>query len=62
VSKYITNGSKTAVMDVLSFLCLSLGSSTDQLQERLGGRRACECSEAGFNCQNGVWLRVFYGK
>jgi hypothetical protein len=28
VSKYVTNGSKTAVMDVISFLCVSLGSST----------------------------------
>jgi hypothetical protein len=28
VSKQVTNGSKTAVMDVVSFLCVSLGSST----------------------------------
>jgi hypothetical protein len=28
VSKWVTNGSKTAVMDVTSFLCVSLGIST----------------------------------
>jgi hypothetical protein len=34
VNKSVTNGSKTAVMDVISFLCESLGSSTVQLHER----------------------------
>jgi hypothetical protein len=37
-----TNGSKTAVMDVIGFLCVSLGSS-----------RACSCSDTGFSSQNG---------
>jgi hypothetical protein len=31
VGKYVTNGSKTASMDVIGFLCVSLGSSTVQL-------------------------------
>jgi hypothetical protein len=53
VSKYVTNGSKAAVMDVIGFLCVSLGSSTVQLQDCLGSRRACACSEAGFSSQNG---------
>jgi hypothetical protein len=28
VSKYVTNGSKTAVIDVIGFLCVSLGNNT----------------------------------
>jgi hypothetical protein len=44
---------KTAVMDVTGFLCVSLGSSTIQLHDSLGSRRACECSEVGFSIQNG---------
>jgi hypothetical protein len=52
-SKYVTNGSKTAVMDVMGFLCVSLGSSTVHLQDSLGSRRACACSEDGFSSQNG---------
>jgi hypothetical protein len=32
---------------------LSLGSSTAQLHDSLGSRRACACSEAGFCNQNG---------
>jgi hypothetical protein len=40
-------------MDVIGFLCVSLGSSTVQLHASLGSRRACACSEAGFNSQNG---------
>jgi hypothetical protein len=57
VSKQVTNGSKTAVIDVISFLCVSLGSSIVQLHGNLGSRRACACSETGFCCQNGysVW-------
>jgi hypothetical protein len=31
ISKWVTNGSKTAVMDVIDFLYISLGSSTVQL-------------------------------
>jgi hypothetical protein len=41
-----TRESKTAVMDVIVFLCASLGSSTVQLHDILGSRRACACSEA----------------
>jgi hypothetical protein len=33
VSEKVTNGSKTAVMDVIGFLCVSLGSSTVQLHD-----------------------------
>jgi hypothetical protein len=40
-------------MDVLGSLCVWLGSSTAQLRESLGSRRACTCSEAGFSSQNG---------
>jgi hypothetical protein len=53
VSKWVTNGSRTAVMDVIGFLCVSLGSSTVQFQDSLGSRRACACLEAGFSSQNG---------
>jgi hypothetical protein len=35
-------------MDVISFLCVSLGNSTVQLHDSLGNRRACACSHAGF--------------
>jgi hypothetical protein len=52
VSKQITNGSKTAVMDVIGFLCVSLGNSTVQLHYSLDSRRACAYSEAGFSSQN----------
>jgi hypothetical protein len=48
-----TKASKTAVMDVTSFLYVSLGSSTVQLHDSLGSRRACACSEAGFRSQIG---------
>jgi hypothetical protein len=34
-SKQVTNGSKTAVMDVIDFLFVSLGSSTVQLRKRM---------------------------
>jgi hypothetical protein len=53
VSKYVTNGSKTAVIDVTCFLCVSLGSSTVQIHDSIGSRRACACSEAGFTGRNG---------
>jgi hypothetical protein len=51
------NGSKTAAMEVIGSLCVSLGSSTVQLRDSLCSRRACTCSEAGFSSQNGdrVW-------
>jgi hypothetical protein len=32
-------------MDVIGFLCVSLGSSTIQLHDSLGSRRACACAE-----------------
>jgi hypothetical protein len=54
VSKYVTNGSQTAVMDVICFLFVSLGSSIVKLHDSLGNRRAGVCSEAGFSSQNGV--------
>jgi hypothetical protein len=38
VSKYVTNRSKTAVMDVIGFLYVSLDSSTVQLHNTLGSR------------------------
>jgi hypothetical protein len=55
--------SRTAVMDVTGFLFVSLGSSTVQLDERLGSRRTCSRSEAGFSSQNGdrIW-QVYYRK
>jgi hypothetical protein len=34
VSTWVTNGNKTAVMDVIGFLCVALGSSTVQLRGR----------------------------
>jgi hypothetical protein len=52
VSKYVTKESKTAVMDVIGFLYVSLDSSTVQLHDSLGSRRACSCSEDGFSSQN----------
>jgi hypothetical protein len=42
-----------AVMNVISFICVSLGSSTIQLHDSLGSRCTCACSEAGFSGQNG---------
>jgi hypothetical protein len=51
--KQVTNGSKTAVVDVIAFLCVSLGSSTVQLHYSLGRRRARACSQAGFSSQHG---------
>jgi hypothetical protein len=49
VCKYFRSESKSAVMDVIVFLCVSLGSSTIQLDEILGSRRACACSNAGYS-------------
>jgi hypothetical protein len=40
-------------MDVLSFLCVALGSNSVQFHVSLGSRSACACSEAGFSSQNG---------
>jgi hypothetical protein len=48
----VSNGSKTAVMDLIGFLCFSLGSSTVQLHDSLGSRRACVYSKARFSSPN----------
>jgi hypothetical protein len=53
-------GSKTALMNVIGFLCVSLGSSIVQLHDSLGSRCACTCSEAGFSSQNGDCTWGFY--
>jgi hypothetical protein len=45
--------SQIEVMDVIGFQYLSIGSSTVQLHESLGSRRARACSEFGFSSQNG---------
>jgi hypothetical protein len=50
-------------MDVKGFLHVSLGSSTVQLHDGLGSRRACACSEAGLSNQNGdLALRIVLPK
>jgi hypothetical protein len=41
-------GNNTSVVDVIVLLYLSLGSSTIQLHDSRGSRRACAWSEAGF--------------
>jgi hypothetical protein len=43
VGKQVTNWSKTVVMDVIGFLCVSLGSSTVQFYDRPCSRPACPC-------------------
>jgi hypothetical protein len=40
-------------IELISFLCPSLGSSTIQLHDNLGSRSACPCSKTGFSSQNG---------
>jgi hypothetical protein len=47
------SGSKTAEMDVMDFLYVSLGSSTAQRHNRLGSRCTCTYSEACLSSQNG---------
>jgi hypothetical protein len=47
-------------MDVIGFLCVSLGSSTVQLHDSLGFRHACACSEAGFSSQYDRPWGVYY--
>jgi hypothetical protein len=44
---------KIAVMDVIGFLCVSLSSSTVQLNDSIGSRRPGACSEADFSSQDG---------
>jgi hypothetical protein len=41
-----------AVMDVIGFLCVSLGSSTVRLHDSLGSTRAFACLEASFSSRN----------
>jgi hypothetical protein len=62
VSTKVANGSKTNSCNGCNkfFICVSLGSSTVQLDDRLGGRHACACSEAGFSTQNGNRARGVY--
>jgi hypothetical protein len=43
-------------VDVIGFLCVSLGSSTGQLHVSLGSRRTCAGSEAGFSSQTATVL------
>jgi hypothetical protein len=47
-------------MDVIGFICVSLGSSTVQHHDSLGSKRACASSEAGFSSQNGERAGVYY--
>jgi hypothetical protein len=60
-------------MDLIGFVCVSLGSNTARLHDSLGYRPECACSEAGFSSQDGdrvksvlpksdVVLCVFCGK
>jgi hypothetical protein len=42
-----------AVIDITGFLCVSIGSSTVQLHDSPGSRRACAYSEAVFSSQIG---------
>jgi hypothetical protein len=44
---------KTAVMDIIGFLCVSIGGSTVQFHDSLGSRCMCACSETDFSSQNG---------
>jgi hypothetical protein len=49
-------------MEVVGFLCVSLGSSAVQLHDSLGSRRACAC-EAGLSSQkSGRAWGVYYRK
>jgi hypothetical protein len=44
---------KTAVMEVIGSVFVSLGSSTVQLYDSLGSRCTLICSDASFGSQNG---------
>jgi hypothetical protein len=63
VTKQLTNETERAAMHVICFLFVPLGSSTVQLHESLGSRRASACLEVCFSTQNGghAW-RVHYRK
>jgi hypothetical protein len=47
-------------MDVISFLCVPIGSSTVQIHDSLDSRRARPCSEASFSSQNDDCAWVCY--
>jgi hypothetical protein len=51
---------ESAVMDIIGFLCVSLGSSTVQLNDSLCSRRACAYSDVGFSRKNGDRARGVY--
>jgi hypothetical protein len=68
-SKYVTNGSETAVRDIIGFLCVSLGSSTVQIHGSLGSKRACASSVVkiatvldGCNTEEQPSVVRFYGQ
>jgi hypothetical protein len=50
-------------MDVIGYLCVSLGSSKVQVFDSLDSRHACGYPEAGFSSENGdrAWV-VYYGR
>jgi hypothetical protein len=52
-AREVKNGNRTAVMNVIGFLYVSLCSSTFQLHDSLGNRLECANSGAGFGSQNG---------
>jgi hypothetical protein len=60
VSNRSKNGSKTAIMDVIVFLRVTLFSSTVQLHDSLRSRQACACSETVFSSQNGERAQGIY--
>jgi hypothetical protein len=49
---YEGDSANISKMEFIGFLCVSLGSSTIQLHDNPGSRRAYACSEAGFSSQN----------
>jgi hypothetical protein len=65
------DGSKTVVIYVIGFLCVSLGSSTVQVHESLGSRRACTffffeaigtAATSGLLCQPRVIVKMIVEK
>jgi hypothetical protein len=46
-------------MDVIGFLCVSLGSSTVQLHVSLGSRCACARSDSGFSSKMATMLEKY---
>jgi hypothetical protein len=47
-------------MDIIVFLCVSLGSSTVKFYDSLSSRCTSACSEAGISSQNGDWTWGVY--